>query len=128
MADQSAALQAAIWKVQNGNSFSFKLSDQTAAFQGAYNTYIDYADTKPTGNVANYQWLSPYDSNGNSTQGLVTNGVGATPEPSSFVMMGAMATAPACSITVVAANKQRSAGWAKKSGLPRFACPRPGWI
>jgi hypothetical protein len=92
MVDQSAALQTAIWKEMNGSNFSFDLSSQTAAFQSAYNTYIAYANTNPSGNIGNYQWLSPYDSNGNSTQGLVGPGVSATPEPSSLVLMGVLAT------------------------------------
>lgn len=91
--DQSAALQAAIWKEMNGSSFSFDLGKQSAAFQSAYNTYISYANTNPSGNIGNYQWLSPYDSNGNSTQGLVGPSVSTTPEPSSLVLMGVLATA-----------------------------------
>lgn len=93
MLDQSAALQAAIWKEIYGSDFSFNLSNQTAAFQAAYNSYITYAGTDPTGNVGNYQWLSPYSGNGNSTQGLVTNGAAVTPEPSSFALMASLAAA-----------------------------------
>src|SRR5581483_11070948 len=87
------ALQAAIWKEENGSSFTFDLGKQSATFQNAYNTYINYASTNPSGNIGNYQWLSPYDASGNSTQGLVTAGVGAAPEPSSFILMGVMALA-----------------------------------
>ncbi|HEY7329956.1 MAG TPA: PEP-CTERM sorting domain-containing protein [Gemmataceae bacterium] len=90
--DQSAALQAAVWKTEFGSQFSFNLGAQSSAFQSAYNTYIAYANTNPSGNIGNYQWLSPYDSNGNSTQGLAAPGVGATPEPSSLVLMGVLAT------------------------------------
>ena len=92
MVNQSAALQAAIWKEEYGSSFSLNLSNQTAAFQSAYNPYISYANTNPTGDIENYQWLSPYDNNGNTTQGLVTNGAANSPEPSSLVLMGVMAT------------------------------------
>jgi hypothetical protein len=84
-ADQTAALQAAIWKTIYGSQFTLNgsASGTDSGVVTDYNNYLTGVGTDP---VSKEQWLSPYND-ANKTeplQGLVT---AAVPEPGNVALL-----------------------------------------
>ncbi len=84
-ADQTTALQAAIWKTMYGSQFTLNGpgAGTDSGVLTAYNTYLTNVGSDP---VSNLKWLSPFNSDGSSAQGLVTSNV---PEPGSVAFLTA---------------------------------------
>jgi hypothetical protein len=105
--DHQAALQASIWSVLYGSSFSLiGTSRDWASVQSIYNSIVASYAYNHAAPLTNSYWLSPYTSGSGGTyvphQGEVTLTV-ASPEPASVTTLGV----GLCSVGLVAWMRRR---------------------
>ncbi|MDR3580664.1 MAG: PEP-CTERM sorting domain-containing protein [Oryzomonas sp.] len=90
--DLQIALQAAIWAAINGTSKYSLDASYYAGHNGQdivndYNTMLGDLNGTTIGNISNYDWITPVDSNGNQYQAQVT--LDPVPEPGTIMLLGA---------------------------------------
>jgi hypothetical protein len=84
--DAAYALQAAIWHevyLGTGTTIDLNTGKATAAEISLYNAYLAALGSN-TGNVSNFDWITPANNVGGQFQGLV----GKVPEPAAMLLLG----------------------------------------
>ena len=87
---ENEGLQAAIWEVEYGSSFSLILQDNSSAIDSAYASDLTALGSK-TAAVNSVLWVSPENSNGSNSQGQVIYDPSTTspvPEPGTLCLFG----------------------------------------
>jgi hypothetical protein len=86
--NKQMALQAAIWETINGyNTSHLDLTNNNSVVIADYKAIMENFNMGDVGNVSNYLWITPMDSNGNFYQAQVT--AAPVPEPSAVMLFGA---------------------------------------